>query len=227
MLLKRGVLTGATLLLAAGAALLIGGPAYAGTAAPHAQAAVVRPLATCTQQSFLEGTHYSAVQIAQFAQAAGFTGTNWTISVAIAEAESAGWSHARLIDTDCSVDRGLWQLNSYWHGEVSDSCAFTPSCAASATHTIWANGGWGQWTTYTNGAYQAHMAEAQAAVNQVSGGGGGGGGGGSTGTWVAYHAYTVGQTVTYNGHTYRCLQSHTSLPGWEPPNVPALWQLVG
>jgi chitinase len=25
---------------------------------------------------------------------------------------------------------------------------------------------------------------------------------------------------------YRCLQSHTSLVGWEPPNVPALWQLV-
>ncbi|WP_407695986.1 carbohydrate-binding protein, partial [Sphaerimonospora thailandensis] len=21
-----------------------------------------------------------------------------------------------------------------------------------------------------------------------------------------------------------CLQSHTSLPGWEPPIVPALWQ---
>jgi hypothetical protein len=219
MLLKRRVLTGATLLLAAGAALLI-----AGTAAPRAQAAqAVSPAATCTQQSFLEGTHYTAVQIAQFARVGGFSGNDWVISVAVAEAESAGWSHARLIDTDCSVDRGLWQINSFWHGEVSDSCAFTPTCAASATHTIWANGGWTQWTTYTNGAYLSHMSEAQAAVNQV---GGGGGGGGSAGSWAPNHAYTVGQTVTYGGHTYRCLQSHTSLVGWEPPNVPALWQLV-
>ena len=48
---------------------------------------------------------------------------------------------------------------------------------------------------------------------------------GST-TWVAGHAYKVGDTVTYNGKTYRCLQAHTSMAGWEPPNAPALWQAV-
>ncbi len=48
-----------------------------------------------------------------------------------------------------------------------------------------------------------------------------------TGTaWVANHAYAVGAIVTYGGHTYKCLQAHTSQVGWEPPNVPALWQLV-
>ncbi|MGI5160744.1 M28 family peptidase [Microbispora sp. CA-102843] len=52
-----------------------------------------------------------------------------------------------------------------------------------------------------------------------------GGGQGDT-TWKEWTPYTVGQTVTYAGRTYRCLQSHTSLPGWEPPNVPALWQPV-
>jgi hypothetical protein len=133
--------------------------------------ATVAPLATCTQQSFLEGQHYSAVQIARLAQQAGFTGNDWVVSVAIAEAESSGWTHARLIDTDCSVDRGLWQINSYWHGEVSDACAFDPSCNANATHTIWASGGWTQWTTYNNGAYLSHMSEAQAAVDQVRRGG--------------------------------------------------------
>ncbi|KAB1907021.1 carbohydrate-binding protein, partial [Micromonospora sp. AMSO31t] len=25
------------------------------------------------------------------------------------------------------------------------------------------------------------------------------------------------------GLTYRCRQAHTAIPGWEPPNVPALW----
>ena len=51
----------------------------------------------------------------------------------------------------------------------------------------------------------------------------------ATGTyaaWVANHAYTVGDKVSYAGHNYQCLQSHTSLVGWEPPNVPALWKLI-
>ena len=43
-------------------------------------------------------------------------------------------------------------------------------------------------------------------------------------TWVAGHTYQVGDTVTYAGVSYRCLQAHTSQTGWEPPNVPALWQ---
>ena len=72
---------------------------------------------------------------------------------------------------------------------------------------------------------------------------GGGGGGTSTtppttrppttpstgGTWSAYTAYTayaVGSTVTYGGVTYRCRLAHTALPGWEPSNVPALWERV-
>lgn len=44
------------------------------------------------------------------------------------------------------------------------------------------------------------------------------------GTWAPNTTYSVGSVVTYGGSTYRCIQSHTSLPGWEPPNVPVLWQ---
>jgi hypothetical protein len=43
-------------------------------------------------------------------------------------------------------------------------------------------------------------------------------------TWVPGHAYKVGDVVTYNGVRYRCLQAHTSITTWEPPNTPALWQ---
>ncbi|MFI7463793.1 carbohydrate-binding protein [Nonomuraea sp. NPDC049646] len=46
------------------------------------------------------------------------------------------------------------------------------------------------------------------------------------GTWAAGTTYAAGATVTYGGSTYRCLQGHTAQPGWEPPNVPALWQRV-
>ncbi len=44
--------------------------------------------------------------------------------------------------------------------------------------------------------------------------------------WQPWTAYTAGTVVTYNGTDYRCVQSHTSQPGWEPPNVPALWAPV-
>ncbi|MFG3442702.1 carbohydrate-binding protein [Nonomuraea sp. NPDC047897] len=44
--------------------------------------------------------------------------------------------------------------------------------------------------------------------------------------WQPNTSYTAGTRVTYNGQDYECLQSHTSLTGWEPPNVPALWKAV-
>ncbi len=44
--------------------------------------------------------------------------------------------------------------------------------------------------------------------------------------WAPNTYYAVGAQVTYNGATYQCLQAHTSLVGWEPPVVPALWKPV-
>ncbi|GAB7051046.1 lytic polysaccharide monooxygenase [Catenuloplanes indicus] len=46
------------------------------------------------------------------------------------------------------------------------------------------------------------------------------------GTWAAGTSYATGATVTYGGLSYRCKQSHTAITGWEPPNVPALWDRV-
>lgn len=43
-------------------------------------------------------------------------------------------------------------------------------------------------------------------------------------TWAPYTSYPTGARVSYNGRNYQCIQGHTSLPGWEPPIVPALWQ---
>ncbi|GAA0254213.1 family 20 glycosylhydrolase [Saccharothrix mutabilis subsp. mutabilis] len=47
-----------------------------------------------------------------------------------------------------------------------------------------------------------------------------------SGTWAPWVSYATGAQVTYNGSTYRCRQPHTSQPGWEPPNVPALWERI-
>ncbi|MGW1991656.1 dioxygenase family protein [Embleya sp. NPDC001921] len=46
------------------------------------------------------------------------------------------------------------------------------------------------------------------------------------GTWRVGTNYAAGSTATYGGQNYRCLQGHTAQPGWEPPNVPALWQRI-
>ncbi|WP_367132545.1 alpha-lytic protease prodomain-containing protein [Saccharothrix sp. HUAS TT1] len=45
-------------------------------------------------------------------------------------------------------------------------------------------------------------------------------------TWQPGVAYAIGSLVTYGGVGYRCLQGHTSQPGWDPPAVPALWERV-
>ena len=52
--------------------------------------------------------------------------------------------------------------------------------------------------------------------------------GNETRVWAAAIEYAVGDVVAYpdaSGTYYACLQAHTSLAGWEPPNVPALWQV--
>jgi chitin-binding protein len=49
---------------------------------------------------------------------------------------------------------------------------------------------------------------------------------GGVAAWAPNIPYAVNAQVSYGGHTYKCLQAHTSLTGWEPPNVPALWQLI-
>ncbi|WP_375540964.1 glycosyl hydrolase family 18 protein [Paenibacillus tyrfis] len=43
--------------------------------------------------------------------------------------------------------------------------------------------------------------------------------------WAENVNYKVNDEVSYGGKTYVCLQPHTSLQGWEPPNAAALWKL--
>jgi len=47
---------------------------------------------------------------------------------------------------------------------------------------------------------------------------------GSFPAWAPNVAYHVGDHVSYAGVNYQCLQAHTSIVTWEPPNTPALWQ---
>ena len=103
----------------------------------------------------------TADQIAALAQSAG-SGGDIATAVAVALAESGGDPAARNVNSDGSVDRGLWQINSHWHPEVTDGCAFDAACNAHAAYVI--SNGWtdfSPWVTYTNGAYQRFLAQTQ------------------------------------------------------------------
>ena len=44
--------------------------------------------------------------------------------------------------------------------------------------------------------------------------------------WAAGVSYAAGYKVQDSGRLWRCLQTHTSQEGWEPENVPALWEEI-
>lgn len=44
--------------------------------------------------------------------------------------------------------------------------------------------------------------------------------------WTAGANYTVGHKIQRDGKLWRVVQAHTSQIGWEPENVPALWEQI-
>lgn len=85
-------------------------------------------------------------------------GKNWHNAFGIVTAESGRNTKARNVNSDAqrSVDRGWFQINSYWHPEVSDACAYNAFCSARSAYRI-SKGGtdWSQWATWQNGSAQA------------------------------------------------------------------------
>lgn len=75
-------------------------------------------------------------------------GAHWHKAAAIAWAESHGDTHARGVNSDGSVDRGLFQINSKAHPEVTDAVAYSAHGAAVAAYAI-SKGGtdWSPWST--------------------------------------------------------------------------------
>ena len=111
----------------------------------------------------------SPVQIAQAAQAAGFSGDALTTVVAIALQESDGVTDARNVNGDGSVDRGLLQWNSVYWPQVTDQCADDPACALQTAYRVTRGGAdFSPWQLdFTAGRVADQWARAQAAVAQL------------------------------------------------------------
>jgi hypothetical protein len=102
----------------------------------------------------------SGEQVVALADSVGLPRTQLITATAIAWAESGlrtdaiGYNRDPDTHVVISRDRGLWQINDYWHPDVSDTCAFDPFCNAQAMGRISSNGSnWSPWSTYNNGAY--------------------------------------------------------------------------
>jgi len=114
-------------------------------------------------------TKCTDLQIADVAFDAGFHGPGLVTAVAVALAESGGVT--RIVNVAGNVphlsrDRGLWQINDYWHGEVTDALAFNPATAARAAFRISGGGAsWTQWTTFTAGHHLQFVKRATMAAH--------------------------------------------------------------
>lgn len=107
----------------------------------------------------------SRSEIRSYASAAGFTGNNLDIAVAVALAESEG--NPRAHNGEGRDDSyGLWQINMLGDmgpdrrkrfGLKSNADLFDPATNARVAYGIWKSEGWSPWTTYTRGTYKEHM----------------------------------------------------------------------
>lgn len=134
-------------------------------------------------------------QLYELARAQGFAVQDAITVAAIALAESGGNPNAVSrpnSDPMHSLDRGLLQINSYWHSEVPDSCAYDPVCAMQAAFRISQGGkNFSPWSTFTSQKYRQYTSVVQQAINftpTAAGGEGvpapGGEQAGSTPTWT-------------------------------------------
>src|SRR5579859_308030 len=131
----------------------------------------------------------AAQTCASYAAATGWAnngnyGGNLVTATAVCVAESGGNAGIYYCDGNATVgtyppvhcpggsyDRGLWQLNSKAQTQVSDACAFQPTCNADAAYAISAQGAtFSPWAVYDGTGYVRYLGAAQTAVTGLDSG---------------------------------------------------------
>ena len=128
---------------AAGVLLYVG--SHHGITAP-----VTATSATAHGGAVAQGGTLSCSGLEALWEAAGGSPGAAFMAAEIATAESSGQQNSTDYNSNGTVDRGYWQINSIWPGSTYD-----PMGNARAAVQISNNGtNWGPWTTYKTGAYQ-------------------------------------------------------------------------
>lgn len=121
--------------------------------------------------------NWSAEEMLNLAFDAGFDKPNAVVIVCIAFAESGGYDGALGYNPPTlgcplgSIDRGILQINSCYHSEVSNACALDARCSFVEAFRI-SYGGleYGEWTTYQVQAHLAFVDHVEAALKRKLGG---------------------------------------------------------
>ncbi len=113
-------------------------------------------------------TRLTYLAVATLAKEAGLAcGPSLVTAVAVAAAESGRFQYAFHINTGCSIDRGLWQINSYYHPKSS---SYEAEANAKGMATISKQGtSFGPWWTFKKGKHEPFRASACAAVESLCG----------------------------------------------------------
>lgn len=119
---------------------------------------------------------YSPSEIAGFAQGAGFDENNILDAIAIAIAESGGNANAYNPEVKAGTPSGkgsygLWQVYEKAHPEFDGLDLTDPQTNAIAAFHVYTQAGrsFRPWSTFKNGAYQAHLSAAEDGYNTFAG----------------------------------------------------------
>lgn len=136
------------------------------------------------KQAIADGVSVALVPVVDVARAcvaAGFKGEGLVNAVSVAIAESGVYQSktdewkcdpiARFVNLgkQYSIDRGIFQINNYFHPDVTDDEADTPLTAAKEAFRISNSGtNFTPWATWNSGSAAKRKAIAQAAVAQLT-----------------------------------------------------------
>ena len=87
-------------------------------------------------RAYLEGKLGVIEEIRDIAEQENFDDVEWLISISECESNFDPLIRGRID----SRDRGLFQINSFWHPDVSDECAFSIECSTLFTIDAYNNG---------------------------------------------------------------------------------------
>jgi len=114
-------------------------------------------------------TDTAAVVAAKAAIAAGFPAAELVTAVAVAGAES-GWNPtATHVNSNGSVDYGLFQVNSVHADLLASGNWQLPADNARMALAVWKSSGWRAWSTHNSGSYQGYVGAARTAVARAQG----------------------------------------------------------
>jgi hypothetical protein len=120
-----------------------------------------------------EDSALSYLAVAELVKTAGVPCTGERIATAVAIAKAESGFRAQITNTVGNahgIDRGLFQINSYWHPEVSETCALSASCNTRAAVRISKVATkWTEWWTWKNSKHVPFMTSSRAAQRSVCG----------------------------------------------------------